>query len=88
MNGVGLSDIGLSGLVTLGVLLVFFGGLVPRWIHNERIKDKNELIRTLQKSLDKRDEQVDKLTSQMELNIKLLEDLKELSKSGSLGHPV
>ncbi len=87
ISGMGLGDVGLSGLVTLGVLLVFFGGLIPRWVHNERMKDKNELIHTLQKSLDKRDEQVDKLTDQMELNIKLLEDLKELSKSG-LGHPV
>ena len=69
-------DLSLAGLVTLVVLLVLFGALIPRWTHNQRIKDKNAEIALLQKVVDKRDEQHDKLVDKVGLVIQMLEDIK------------
>lgn len=81
IDGVPLDRIGLPGLLSVFVMLVFFGGLVPRWIFNRIIQDKDELIDRLTKALDKRDEQFDKLFQQGELTVKLLEDLKAASQA-------
>jgi len=72
----GLADVGPWGLVTLFVLLVLFGRLIPRWTHDQRMGDKDERIRHLESMVDKRDEQFEKLLTNGELVIKLLEDLR------------
>lgn len=69
--------ISATAFVSLIVLLVLFGYLVPRWIHNERVRDKDKQIDYLATALDKRDVQVDKLLSQGQLIIELLDELKE-----------
>lgn len=75
-DGVVLGSYTPGALLGITILLVLFGGLVPRWIHIQRIKDKDELIDSLKKALDKRDDQFERLFSSSELTIKLLEDLK------------
>jgi len=78
-EGVAFSQLGPWGLVSVFVMLVFLGGLVPRWIHNQRVDDKDRLIDRLTAALDKRDEQFDILIKQGEAVVKLLEDLKRAS---------
>lgn len=76
MEGVGLAqllDYGVSGAVVLAVLLGF---LIPRWVHVQRVTDKDAQIGYLQAALDKRDEQVDKLIEGQAQTIHLLEDIK------------
>ncbi len=80
IEGVSLDTYGPWGLVSMFVMLVFLGGLVPRWIHNERIKDKNQLIDKLTQALDKRDEQFDTLLKQNEISTAALEELKKASR--------
>jgi hypothetical protein len=67
---------GPTSLVSLAVLLIFLGGLIPRWMHNERIKDKDNRITYLEAALDKRDEQVDALLSGNDMIIQLLTSIK------------
>lgn len=89
MFGVPLADYGPAGLVSVFVLLLYLGGVVPRWIHNQRVQDKAEQIQYLRAMVDKRDEQVDKLVAQGELTTRLLEEIKAAaSKTGAgSGHP-
>lgn len=82
-----LAQLGLPGLVSVFIGLVFFGGLIPRWIHNKWIGEKNELISKLTTALDKRDEQVEALIKntetlirQQELSVHLLEEIKKASQ--------
>lgn len=72
--------ISATALVSLIVLLVLFGYLVPRWLHNERMRDKDTQITYLQTALDRRDEQVGKLLEQGLMIIDLLEEIKSEAK--------
>lgn len=72
-----LGDWGAKGLVSLIVLLVLLGILVPRWIHKERVNDKDQQIKYLQAALDKRDEQVDSLLDGHNLVVQLLQSIKQ-----------
>lgn len=66
-------DYGVSGIVVLAVLL---GRLIPRWVHVQRVTDKDLQIAYLQAALDKRDEQVAKLIDGQTQANHLLEDIK------------
>jgi len=76
MFGVELGNYGPSSLVALFVIAIALGYLVPRWMHIQRIKDKDELIANLRKALDKRDEQFDKLIASVEVAVRTIEELK------------
>jgi uncharacterized membrane protein len=89
-----LNDLGPWGIIALVVLLVFFGQLVPRWIHRERIRDKESIIEDKEKlilrlteALDHRDEQFDTLIEQGQTTVRLLEDLKRASERTESRHP-
>lgn len=69
--------ISATAFVSLIVMLVLFGYLVPRWMHNERVKDKDKQIDYLTTALDKRDDQVEKLLDQGQLVLDLLDEIKE-----------
>lgn len=75
-------DTSVAGLLGLTVLLILFGGLIPRWIHNQRVKDKEAENAVLRQIIAKRDEQHAKLVDNDELIIKLLEDIKKDGRSG------
>jgi hypothetical protein len=76
------TDLSLAGIVTLVVMLVLFGGLIPRWTHKERVKDKEAENQVLQQIIAKRDEQHAKLVENDQLIIKLLEDIKTEGRGG------
>lgn len=74
--------IGPVGLVALVVLLVLTGRLLPRSAHEDRVSDKDQQIGYLQQTLTSRDEelrvrgqQVDKLLTQSDLTVQLLQSL-------------
>jgi hypothetical protein len=74
-------------IAATAVLLILTGALVPRWIFNRIINDKDKLIDRLTRALDKRDEQFDILIKQGELSVRLLEDLKAAGKAQEVRHP-
>lgn len=61
-------------------MLVFLGGLIPRWTHNQRINDLKELNKKLEAALDRRDEQFDAMIGPLTIAVKALEDLKKASQ--------
>lgn len=69
-----------TALVSLIVLLVLFGFLVPRRVMNERMRDKDKQIDYLTAALDKRDGQVDTLLNQGQLILDLLDEIKAEAK--------
>lgn len=76
LDPAGWAQVGPWGIVTIVVLCIIIGLLIPRWTHNQRIKDKNEIITLQKETIAKRDEQVDRLIEQNDLMIRLLEDIK------------
>jgi len=75
-----LGTLGPWGLASACFMLVFVGALIPRWTHKERIKDKQQQIDALTLSLNKRDEQFDKLIAQNEVIVHTLEEIKRVSQ--------
>lgn len=69
-------DVGPEALLAIAIMLILFGGLIPRWMHAERIKDLKEQNALQQAALDKRDEQVDRLVENDNVVIHLLESIK------------
>jgi hypothetical protein len=73
---------GPVGLIAFVVLLVILGRLVPRSVHEDRVKDKDLQIAYLQQTLQVRDEQsrvrdeqTSKLLLQSDLTVQLLQSL-------------
>lgn len=88
IDGVGWSQLGPTGLVSVIVMLVVLGFLVPRWTVNRWLRDRDDQIAYHKSMLDKRDEQFDTLLRQGELTVRLLEEIKAASKTGAgSGHP-
>lgn len=71
-----LKELSAAAIAGLAIMLVLLGGLIPRWMHKERVSDKDRQISYLQAALDKRDEQVDRLVEKDQTVIQLLEGLK------------
>jgi len=80
MFGAELGQLGPWGLASACFMLVFLGGLIPRWTHNQRINDLKDLNNKLEAALDKRDEQFDRLIGQNEIIVHTLEEIKAISK--------
>lgn len=73
---------GPYGLVALVVLLILGGRLITRAAHEDRVHDKDAQIEYLRETLKSRDEelqvrgqQVDKLLTQSDLTVQLLQSL-------------
>lgn len=77
MLGVPISELTPYGVLLLFVLMVGFGLLIPRWMHNQRIADYKEQIALLQESLRKRDQQFDKALDNNALVVKALEGIRQ-----------
>lgn len=71
-----LTSLSPWGIVTLFVLLIAFGMLIPVSLHKQRMADKDKQISYLEALANKRDEQLSKLLETNELIIRLLEELK------------
>lgn len=87
MEAIGIKDFldyGVSGAVVLAIVV---GMLIPRWVHTQRMRDKDDQLSYLRTALDKRDEQVDKLITQQAQTNHLLEDIKATADRRSAGGP-
>lgn len=78
-----LTGSGLAALVALAVWLIYTGRLVTRQVHEDRITDKNNHIEYLRRTLEVRDEevrirseQVQKLLTNSDLTVQLLQSLQ------------
>ena len=77
-----VSALGPSGVLLVAVLLILAGRIVPRRTHEDRIRDKDSQITYLQQTLGVRDEelqvrseQLQKLLTQSDLTVQLLQSL-------------
>ncbi|QIX48948.1 MULTISPECIES: hypothetical protein [Rhodococcus] len=74
--GVAIADLGLSGLLTLAVLLILAGGLIPRTLHRTIVAIQQQRIDKLEELLGKRDSQLDRLISGAEKSADALEKIQ------------
>lgn len=79
----GITDLGLRGLVTLGLLLIAFGKLIPRSVHADRVADKdaqiaekNARISFLEAALEKRDAQLSEQINNNKIAVSALEAIR------------
>lgn len=73
------SEVGPVGIVTIFVFLIGFGFLIPRWVHTQRMKDKDDQITYLRAIVDKRDQQLVKVLENNELAARALEEIKRVA---------
>ncbi|WP_343466343.1 hypothetical protein AAI421_14410 [Rhodococcus aetherivorans] len=74
--GVAIADLGLSGLLSLAVLLILAGGLIPRTLHRTIVALQQQRIDKLEELLDKRDSQLDRLIPAAETSADALEKIQ------------
>lgn len=74
--GVVWSQVTPWGVVTVFVMFLALGWLIPRWFHIRELAFRDKLIEKLQTALDRRDEQFTNLFEQNQVIVRLLEDIK------------
>ena len=79
--GVAIADLGLSGLLSLAVLLILVGGLIPRTLHRTIVAIQQQRIDKLEELLDKRDAQLDRLIPAAETSADALEKIQRAADS-------
>lgn len=87
-----IGALGPVGLLSLAVLAVLLGRLIPRATHEERVADKDRQIERLDKALETevergrvRDEQFSELLEQSRLTVQLLQALEQRSRARADG---
>lgn len=78
--GVAIADLGLSGLLSLAVLLILAGGLIPRTLHRTITNLMQQRIDKLEELLSKRDLQIDRLISGAETSAEALEKIQRAAE--------
>ena len=83
--GIAVTDLGLTGLLSLAVLLILGGGLVPRWLYrsalaekNLQIDEKNKRIEKLEDLTVEQSQQISTLIPKIELSVHIADALKKL----------
>ena len=90
LSGLGIwGQLSPWGVITIFVMFIGLGFLVPLRTHLRIVRDKDALIGKLEQALDKRDEQFERLFDQTKLIVTLVEDLKKAaaeqrSRTGSV----
>ncbi|MGJ5667809.1 hypothetical protein QLG13_08060 [Rhodococcus aetherivorans] len=74
--GVTVADLGPSGLLSLAVLLILAGRLIPRTLHRTIVGLMQERIDKLEELLGKRDDQIDRLLPAAETSADALEKIQ------------
>lgn len=85
-----IGKFGLGGIALASMIALVTGRLITISWHRERIADKDKQIDYLQATLDKRDEQFNRLLEGQQLTVRLLEDVKAqahqaAARSGGVG---
>lgn len=83
----GSTNIGPIGLLTLAVLLIMFGGLIPRWQYRSMLDEKNSQLaehredkRNQQTVIDELSKQNTLLIGKVELSLHIAESIKKLGE--------
>lgn len=77
--GIAISDLGLSGLISLAVLMIMVGALIPRSMHKSIVGIMQQRIDKLEELLGKRDTQIDRLLSSAETSAESLEKIQSVT---------
>ena len=77
--GIAVSDLGLSGLISLAVLMIMVGALIPRSMHKSIVGIMQQRIDKLEELLGKRDTQIDRLLSSAETSAESLEKIQSVT---------
>ena len=85
-----IGKFGLGGIALASMVALITGRLITISWHRERIADKDKQIEYLRATLDKRDEQFERLLEGQQLTVRLLEDIKSqahqaAARSGGVG---
>ncbi|MGX6513242.1 hypothetical protein [Rhodococcus sp. SJ-2] len=82
-----VSDIGLGGLLSVVVLLVVFGGLIPWRQHNRELEEKDKQNAELRADkvaqreiIDEQAQQISTLIPKIELSVHIADALKKLGE--------
>lgn len=83
----GSSNIGPVGLLTVAVLLIMFGGLIPRWQYRSMLEEKDKQIREHREDKIRQQETIGELSNQntlligkVELSLHIAESIKKLGE--------
>lgn len=77
--GIAIRDFGLSGLLSLAVLLILAGRLIPRSMHKSIVELMQQRIDKLEELLGKRDKQIDRMLPAMESSAESLEKIQSVT---------
>ncbi|MBM4707945.1 hypothetical protein GS982_01235 [Rhodococcus hoagii] len=66
-----------STMLGLVILLIIIGGLVPRWVHSQMMKLKDDTIENLREQNGLQARQIDQLIETSELAIRVAEDRRD-----------
>lgn len=83
--GVAITNLGPSGLLSIAVLLVMVGRLIPRAMHNMIVAIMQQRIDKLEELLDKRDTQLDRLLPAAETSADALEKIQRAGEPAEGG---
>lgn len=59
------AEVGATGILAIAVLMIFRGALIPRKVHEDRMKDKDQQIDYYRSALEKETTRSGELTSQV-----------------------
>ncbi|UVT24986.1 hypothetical protein NXT08_22555 [Rhodococcus pyridinivorans] len=79
-DGIGMADLGLSGLLSLAVLLILAGRLIPRSMHRSIVDLMQQRIDKLEELLSKRDRQIDRMLPAMESTAESMEKIQSVTE--------
>jgi hypothetical protein len=79
------SGLGLSGIVSLVVLLVLTGRLVPRSVMDDRVADWKAAAEASERRAAERDEQQRELLEMGRTTVQILEALRDSAGAGGRG---
>lgn len=83
----GSSNIGPVGLLTVAVLLIMFGGLIPRWQYRSMLAEKNQQLaehredkKNQQTVIDELSKQNTLLIGKVELSLHIADSIKKMGE--------
>lgn len=79
----GWAQIGPYGVITIIILCIVFGLLIPRWTFNRIVRELEKQNKLLEAMLNKRDEHLSIALNAGRVPVKVFEDLK--SEAATIG---
>lgn len=74
--------VGLSGIVTIVIVLILTGRLVPRRVHDDRVADWKAAYEAAEKRAETRDAQHTELMEMSRTTVQILQALRDRAEAG------